>query len=61
MTRRVKDYIEIADHCSIDDLIGKLNELRDSLPGDADAELRLRGDDIFGRRISISFFRPQTD
>lgn len=60
MTRRVKDYIDIGDHASLDGLIGKLVELRDSLPPDAEAELRVRGDEVFGRRLSISFFRPLT-
>jgi hypothetical protein len=61
MSRRVKDFVEIADHVSLDDLIQKLNELRESLPEDAEAELRLRGDEIFGHRITISYFRGQTD
>ena len=60
MKRRVKEFIEIEDHASIDDLIAKLIEVRDSLPADAEAELRLRGDDVFGRKLSISYFRDQT-
>ena len=60
MSRRVKEFIEVADHLSIDELIGKLTEIRDSLPAEASAELRLRGDDVFGHRISISYFRQQT-
>lgn len=60
MSRRVKDYVDIEDHCSLDELIQKLNELRAGLPHNADAELRLRGDEVFGRRITISYFRPQT-
>ena len=61
MKRRVKEFVEIVDHVSLDDLIGKLSELRDSLPEQADAELRLRGDEVFGRRLTISYFREQTD
>jgi hypothetical protein len=61
MKRRVKDFVDIADHVSLDDLIEKLAEVRDSLPDASDAELRLRGDEIFGHRITISFFRDQTD
>ena len=61
MKRRVKEFVDIADHVSIDDLIAKLAELRDSLPADSDAELRLRGDEVFGQRITISYFREQTD
>jgi hypothetical protein len=60
MNRRIKDFVDVKDHVSIDDLIQKLTEIRDSLPEEADAELRLRGDDVFGHRITISYFREQT-
>jgi sensor domain CHASE-containing protein len=60
MGRRVKDFIEIKDIPSLDALIEKLIEIRDSLPPAADAEVKIRGDDIFGRQLAISFFRPQT-
>ena len=60
MSRRVKEFIDIRDHSSLDDLIDKLAELRDGLPEDHEAELRLRGDDVFGRRITITYFRDQT-
>jgi hypothetical protein len=60
MTRRVKDYIDIRDHVSLDELIDRLVELRDQLPQDCEAELRLRGDEVFGRRLSIAFLRPLT-
>ncbi len=60
MSRRVKEFIEIEDHSSLDDLIAKLIEARDTLPAESEAELRLRGDDVFGRKLSISYFRDQT-
>ncbi|MBV9528032.1 hypothetical protein [Sphingomonas sp.] len=60
MTRRVKEFVDIEDHSSIDALIDRLVELRDALPPEAEAELRLRGDEVFGRKISISYLRPQT-
>ena len=60
MSRRVKEFVEVADQVSIDELIEKLSEIRNGLPRDADAELRLRGDDVFGHRITISYFRKQT-
>jgi hypothetical protein len=60
MKRRVKEFIEIHDHESLDALIAKLSEVRDGLPPECEAELRLRGDDVFGRKLSISFFRDQT-
>lgn len=61
MSRRVKDYVEVEDLLSIDELIDKLTAIRDSLPEQSDAELRLRGDEVFGRRITISYLRPQTE
>ena len=59
--RRVKEYIDIADHRSLDELIAQLSELRDSLPENCGAELKLRGDDVFGHRITIAYFRDQTE
>jgi len=60
MSRRVKDYIDIANHKSLDELIASLSELRDALPEGAEAELKLRGDEVFGHRITIAYFRDQT-
>jgi len=60
MSRRVKEFVDIADHVSLDDLIQCLSALRENLPEDCEAELRLRGDEIFGHRITISYFRAQT-
>jgi hypothetical protein len=61
MSRRVKEFVDIGDQVSLDELIQQLSELRDQLPDDADAELRLRGDDVFGHRLTISYFRGQTE
>jgi hypothetical protein len=60
MRRMIKDYVEIADLVPLDDLIARLTDLRDSLPPSAEAELKMRGDDIFGRHLSIGFMRPLT-
>jgi hypothetical protein len=60
MKRRIKEFVEIEEHSSLDELITKLIELRDALPVDSEAELRLRGDDVFGRKLMISYFRDQT-
>jgi hypothetical protein len=60
MSRRVKEFVDIREHVSLDELIGKLAEIRDGLPQESEAELRLRGDEVFGRRITISYFREQT-
>jgi len=61
MSRRVKEFIDISEHISLDELIGKLVEIRESLPDEVEAELRLRGDEVFGRRITITYFRDQTE
>jgi len=61
MKRRVREFVDIDDHVSLDGLIEKLAEVRDSLSEECEAELRLRGDEIFGHRITISYLREQTD
>jgi hypothetical protein len=61
MSRRVKEFVDIGDHSSLDGLIEKLVELRESLPDNSEAELKLRGDDVFGHRITLCYFRDQTD
>ena len=60
MARRVKDFIEISDYTSLDTLINVLTAVRDNLPEDAEPELRLRGEDVFGRRLTISYLRELT-
>ena len=61
MSRLIKDYIEIGDHASLDDLIARLTELRDSLPLEAEAALKIRGDDVFGRHLCVGYLRPLTE
>ncbi|HET9639090.1 MAG TPA: hypothetical protein VFP12_07775 [Allosphingosinicella sp.] len=46
---------------SLDALIERLQEVRCNLPAEAQPEVKMRGDDIFGRHICISFYRPQTE
>ena len=58
--RRVKDFIDISEFTSLDDLIRYLETIRDNLPAEHQAELKIRGDDVFGRRLTISYFREQT-
>ena len=60
MSRRVKEFVDIKDHKSLDDLIGRLIEVRDQLPENCEAELKLRGDDVFGHRLTITYLREQT-
>ena len=60
MPRRVKDFIDISEYTSLDDLIRYLETIRDNLPIDHQAELKIRGDEVFGRRLTITYFREQT-
>ena len=60
MPRRVKDFIDISEYTSLDDLIRYLETIRDNLPVEHEAELRIRGDEVFGRRLTITYFREQT-
>lgn len=60
MGRRVKDFIEISDYTSLDSLIKTLLAIRDTLPDEAEPELKLRGDDVFGRRLTITYLRELT-
>ena len=58
--RRVKDFIDISEYTSLEDLIRYLEAIRDNLPPEHQAELKIRGDDVFGRRLTITYFREQT-
>ena len=60
MPRRVKDFIDISEYTSLDDLIRYLQTIRDNLPPEHQAELKIRGDEVFGRRLTITYFREQT-
>lgn len=60
MSKLVKEFIEIKDFTTLDVLIERLVELRESLPESADAEVKLRGDDVFGRQLCVSYMRQQT-
>jgi hypothetical protein len=58
--RRVKDFIDISEYTSLDDLIRYLETIRDNLPEECEAELKIRGDEVFGRRLTITYFRELT-
>jgi hypothetical protein len=60
MSRMVKDFVDVGEHGSLDSLIARLTEIRDSLPAAAETEIRMRGDDVFGRHLCVSFLRPLT-
>ena len=61
MSRLVKEFIEIKEFTSLDALIRQLVDLRDTVPDSAEAEVKLRGDDVFGRQLCISYMRAKTD
>jgi hypothetical protein len=61
MNRRIKEFVDIGEHVSLDELIGRLVELRNLLPEGSEAELRLRGDDVFGRKITIAYMRELSE
>jgi hypothetical protein len=57
----VRDFFEVEDRVSLDRLIDQLAALRDQLPeGAADAKVQMRGDDVFGRTLTVSYLRPLT-
>ncbi|HEY8591441.1 MAG TPA: hypothetical protein VIL42_01090 [Sphingomicrobium sp.] len=60
MPRRVKDFIDISEYTSLDDLIRYLETIRDNLPAEHQAEMKIRGDEVFGRRLTITYWREQT-
>ncbi len=60
MSRLIKDYVELDNHLSLDALISRLTEIRDAMPAEAEAQLVMRGDDVFGRHLAVSFLRPLT-
>ena len=60
MPRRIKDFIDISEFTSLDDLIRYLETIRDNLPEGCEAEMKIRGDEIFGKRLTITYFREQT-
>jgi hypothetical protein len=58
--RRIKDFIDISEYTSLDDLIRYLQSIRDNLPDGSEAQLKIRGDDVFGKRLTITYSREQT-
>jgi hypothetical protein len=60
MSSFVREFVKIDDRTTLDDAIDVLMELRHALPEGANAELRMRGDDIFGRHLSICYMQPKS-
>lgn len=60
MTRHVREFVDISNYASLESLIETLVAIRDSVPEGDEVEVQVRGDDNFGRRLSVSFMRRQT-
>jgi hypothetical protein len=60
MRQLVREIVDVRESGSLDALIERLSEVRAMLPDPNEAVVRLRGDDIFGRLITITFSRPAT-
>jgi hypothetical protein len=60
MKRQIREYVKIDSHLSLDAVIEELTRVRDSLPAGSEAEVQLRGDDFFGRHLSVSYLRELT-
>ena len=60
MRKLVRDTIEVRECESLDLLLERLQAVRASLPDPQRAQVKLRGDDVFGRLITIRYARPMT-
>ena len=60
MDRQIREYVEIDSHRSLGEVIERLLEIRDGLPAECEAEVRMRGDDVFGRHLCVTYLRALT-
>jgi hypothetical protein len=58
--RRDKEIIEIGERASLASVIDRLQTFRSGLAEDSQAEVKIGGDDYFGWRFTITFFRELT-
>jgi hypothetical protein len=58
--RRDKEIIEIGESASLAAVIDRLQRLHRGLAEDSQAELKVGGNDYFGWRLTITFFRELT-
>ncbi|WP_184079906.1 hypothetical protein [Sphingobium subterraneum] len=56
----MREFAQVREPVGLDDLIEALTQLRAALPEGAEADVRFKGDDVFGRQICISWLREQT-
>lgn len=60
MDRQIREYVEIDSHRSLDEVIERLLDVRNGLPAGCEAEVRMRGDDVFGRHLCVTYLRGLT-
>ena len=60
MRTLVREIVDIRECASIDRLLESLAAVRARLPDPDEAYVRLRGDDVFGQMITITYSRPAT-
>jgi hypothetical protein len=58
MRQLVREIIDVREPATLDGLLQRLSEIRARLPKPDEAVVRLRGDDFFGRMITITYSRP---
>lgn len=57
----IREYVEISGSGSLEAVIARLEAAKAQLPpGCSEAEVRLRGDDVFGRHILVTYRRLET-
>ena len=60
MRRRDREIIEIGECASLASVIDRLQQFQGSLGEDSQAEVKFDGDDVFGWRFTITYFRDPT-
>lgn len=60
MATMMREFAQVREPVGLDELIEALTQLRDALPEGAAADVRFKGDDVFGRQICVSWLREQT-
>ena len=60
MRRRDREIIEIGECASLASVIDRLQTFHKGLAEDSQAELKIGGNDYFGWRFTITFFRELT-
>jgi hypothetical protein len=60
MRRRDREIIEIGECLPLDDVIERLQSLRADLLEDAEAVVKVDGDDYFGGRLTVTYYREIT-